>query len=391
MRDKFAVNKAEYFKDEHVLVFVSYVAKIIAGDISVGDFWPGFGPAFNCTPAAAEWRLEDLFRAYTWRGRNFVETTRELRDKRRTLCAVLRETTSTAELLAAFEGIFDWGMDAGSKFHNLNWAKDRGDALVEIFREGVAAIDSDTPDLHVFRRARMNAGYTKIYAIPSRRGVIYDSRVGAAFCWLVRQFLLAHPEHAINGVPEGLRFRVPAGKGKVPRNPSGHGFVFGSLVNSDSVWAMWNIRANWILDAALDSNSALWCRGRYRLRRIEAALFMLGYHIEPSHAEVQAVTPAPTKTASRVYSSQRLPLPTSFAEAFALLAREPDCTVSLYSSGGRPFSATAKFGRDRRPKIVFSHNNVVDPESWDANCNHYGQRIGQYVRPLAHWAFGQLR
>ncbi|WP_426989912.1 hypothetical protein ACKI2N_015440 [Cupriavidus sp. 30B13] len=54
--------------------------------------------------------------------------------------------------------------------------------------------------------------------------------------------------------------------------------MFGKLKNDDdAAWAKANVRASWVLGAARLSSDALWCAGAQGLRKVEAALFMLGY------------------------------------------------------------------------------------------------------------------
>jgi hypothetical protein len=43
-----------------------------------------------------------------------------------------------------------------------------------------------------------------------------------------------------------------------------------------------NVHADWALSAALDAARADWCSGPDGLRKLEAALFMLGYDLSPA-------------------------------------------------------------------------------------------------------------
>ena len=264
----------------------------------------------------------------------------------------------------------------------------QGDRIVDLYLSAFAELAREQPTYDIFGTAKMNAGYTKVYAIPSLDTIIYDSRVAAGFCWLIRRFLLAHPEHSVNGLPESLKFSVPAAKGaSVSRDPSGDGFRFRAPASWKD-WASSNVRASWIITAALaEAGPQEWCRGRFALRHIEAGLFMLGYRIDPANARV------PTERSPRHSAKPeteppvtRVTLPATFDEAYALLSKEPNAAVDLTSLTGKPFTAYAKISRDKLPKIWFPDNYSVDQDYWGANYNRARQHIKRYTVPLAAWA-----
>lgn len=386
-------SRHSYLNDvPEVSAFVSYLARVISGEISVGEFWPGFDQWLGKPRQSAEWGLESLCRNYVWRDASLAECTRELRPLRRALREAIATGVTQARLNAALKGIFDWGMDPASAQSNYQWALDQGDGIVDLYLSAFAELAVEQPTYGIFRTARMNAGYTKVYAIPSLNTIIYDSRVAASFCWLIRRFLLAHPEHALNGLPRSLKFGVPKGKGKsVIRDPSGDGLQFPAL-GSSKAWASSNVRASWIITAALaEAGPQAWCRGRYAIRRVEAGLFMLGYRIAPANAG------APTEHATRDAATPkveprvtRVELPVTFDEAYALLSKEPNASVSLATLTGKPFTASAKISRNRLPKIWFPDNYSVDREYWGANYNRVKQHISRYTLPLAAWAASRI-
>lgn len=271
--------------------FVDYFTKVLSGEISVGEFWPGYDEKFGVTRPTEEWRLQDL--RYEWGGASLARSTWTLRPLRTALRMAGSEKARPDVLLEAMKGIFDWGMDARSAKHNHDWALKQGDSIVDLYLAASAELASDRPDYGVFDRARMNAGYTKVYAIPSLHMIIYDSRVAAGFCWLVRRFLLAHPDHLGHGLPPGLRFGIPPGLDNPLRDPSCDTVRFPRLSNSPS-WAQSNVHASWIITEAIAKVAPLrWCRGPFALRRVEAALFMLGYRIDPENKGQPTASPKP--------------------------------------------------------------------------------------------------
>jgi hypothetical protein len=144
---------------------------------------------------------------------------------------------------------------------------------------------SDQPDFTNFSNGvRMNAGLTKYYALACDNVIIYDGRVGAALCLLVRYFLEGKGDSAPQDVPGELAFRwgaQNARRGRArPRDPSSTRYKFSPLAYaSDREWARCNVLADWVLTEARARASASWCRAEDGLRRIEAALFMIGYDV----------------------------------------------------------------------------------------------------------------
>lgn len=389
-----SMNKNAYLDDRIVTAFVTYVARMLAGEIAVDGIWPGFEAKFGAVPDKT---LEQLFRRYSWRKASFATTTRELRPLRRALRGALRRPANlTADMLRArLIPIMRWGM--GSARAHDKWARDQGEQLTALFVDGVAALNSDTPDLAVFKWAKMNSGFTKPFSQAADYSIMLDGRVGAALCLLVRQFLNCHPEFAVNGVPEVLAFRWGEqrpwlGRPPVPRDPSGDGLKFGRLASAGSRrWAELNIRASWIIRAARDQAKARWCRGLYGLRHIEAALFMLGYRIDSSTGDYSNRLEPPTGVAvgSTCRDRRAIRVQSSFEDAHAALSRLPGATVALRTRRGTRFTATARIRRDGSPEIMFSHGNLVQPADWGYASNSYGragQRIGQYVTQLDAWA-----
>ncbi|SIT51350.1 conserved hypothetical protein [Paraburkholderia piptadeniae] len=387
------MNKIAYLRNKVAAEFVSHIAQMLTGEIAVEGIWRGFEAKFGSVPDKT---LEQLFRRYSWREKSLLETTRNLRPLRRALRQALRFPRKlTADTLRAhLNPIMGWGMGSAESYDE--WARDQGERLVTLFMDGITALNSDSPDLSAFERAKMNAGFTKSFSHAADHSIMLDGRVGAALCLLVRQFLRRHPELGVNGVPEVLAFRwgeqrPRPGQPSVPRNPSGEGFKFGRLSSAGSRrWAELNIRANWILRAARDQAGAKWCRGRYGLRHIEAALFMLGYQIDPLATNYANRSFSPSSEAVVPTHSNRraMPVLTNFARAHAVLSRQDNATVMLRTRRGTPFSASARNRRDGTPVIVFSHNNLVHPSDWGYTCNSYGkagQRIGQYVAQLDAW------
>lgn len=232
--------------------------------------------------------LEDAFRLYFWdRGDYDANMARLIAVQDRVRSAISKERNPDAaqEAIDAVDRVLSWGSGGtGTKLYSMNmrWAQECGADLPNRLRRGRAILKADVPDLAEFGRRdgpRMNAGFTKYYALACEDVIIYDGRVGAALCYLVRLHLSGHPE-----VPRELAFRWGKQNSTNPitarhRDPSSGLLRFCSLGADGKRWAQCNVMANWILHAALARSEAGWCHSPDGMRRVEAALFMLGYEL----------------------------------------------------------------------------------------------------------------
>lgn len=187
--------------------------------------------------------------------------------------------------------VMEWGFGVGRRPYtaNMNWAKRHGENLARVLRIGRESLSSKSANIDVFGMAldsnpKMNAGWTKYYALALPSHIIYDGRVGAALGFLVRRYLESLPGHERpEKVPDELGFLWAEGDGgNKLRNPSFGRYEFSRLYGGpygSKAWARVNMQANWVLSKAIDVAKAGWCSGPDGLRKLEAALFMLGYDL----------------------------------------------------------------------------------------------------------------
>jgi len=182
--------------------------------------------------------------------------------------------------------VMEWG---GVRFGNVRWlnAQTKGLAqLLEDTRKGLNAGDDQNSALTA-GNLRFNAGMTKVYSLICDDFVIYDSRVAAALGWAVVKFC---QDKEMLTVPEALRFPWAYAKEGAKhadpkrRDPSEGDFHFPGL-QSGHLHAKWNLRASWLLKAILGQAK---CSKFNRnpgepLRKLEAALFMIGYDLPKVH------------------------------------------------------------------------------------------------------------
>ncbi|MCA8070027.1 hypothetical protein [Burkholderia vietnamiensis] len=304
------MNRTEYLKDTDVQGFVTFLAGVIRSEslgLSIGfsrnqlyagfeekfpggdhDYRNGGSPVYVVRAES----LERLFDMYWWNRKDFEGNMIALNAvSARIKEAIEGENSSRAYALAeaACHEVMKWGFGERRRAYeaNMSWAKQQGRALPQVLRMGREALSGDNPDIEAFggdesrhpHSPRMNAGWTKYYALALPNHIIYDGRVGAALGYLVQRYLTTLSRAA--GVPEKLGFLWANGVGSgTLRDPSADGHQFGKLYGGrygSKSWAQVNVWANWILSDARDKARAEWCAGPDGLRRLEAALFMLGY------------------------------------------------------------------------------------------------------------------
>jgi hypothetical protein len=119
----------------------------------------------------------------------------------------------------------------------------------------------------------MSSGLGKVHSLAAPDGlIIYDSRVALALTREIHVFL---QQQRGGVIPEPLKLRVAPGRVPPPVGNENHNhpkFV------RDWTWMQAQIRASWILQAALEKNPVIFQDEPMpdRMHKVEAALFMLG-------------------------------------------------------------------------------------------------------------------
>jgi hypothetical protein len=297
------LSKSTYLNTPAVEAFVHYVASLINGApfkhvLVVRDPKLPANDARITNPTFLIDSLEGAFNGYWWDKQGYEANAQKLRQVQviiRNSIKTEHETNAATEAIHALSEVLEWGAGGtGQKLYTANmlWAKERHDTLIDSLRMGRSQMISETPNINIFKPsktftyARMNAGFTKYYALACDNVVIYDGRVGAALGLLVKTFCKANQMH---NLPNELVFRWGAQNGTNPlnRDPSDDAYKFPKLPAEGESWAEWNIKANWILSAAQNMAHAEWCKNSDGLRRLEAALFVIGYSM-PSEEDLQS-------------------------------------------------------------------------------------------------------
>jgi len=237
----------------------------------------------------ARWECDSLYDAflkYEWRfsckhptgehqsGSKFTETNALIQDLRKLLRAAVL-SGDEGLCISACLTILEWGgVLAGNQSHIMGNV-----SLCNYLRTAQEELKEDTYTLGgKLPLIRMTSGFSKIYSLLLDDFIIYDSRVAAALCLLVRNYC---EDARIPLIPRPLQFRIGPSRTEANRNPSrgSHVFKMLSLGNSNH-YIDSNMRANWLVKGILDgSNSQFNNHGNDAMVALQAALFMIGYDV----------------------------------------------------------------------------------------------------------------
>ena len=194
----------------------------------------------------------------------------------------LAQKSDPCTLIAA-SGIMKWG---GVSAGNVRWLTNNTSGLSQLLATTAAAFSGNSlaDPVLLNTHLRFNAGMTKVYSLLVNDFIIYDSRVAAALGWIVVKYC---QDRQLATVPAELAFpwapakEGPAVKWRKNRNPAKGTLLFPRLTGAVQ-HAHWNLKASWILAEVLANAGAgaFTDAGRIAsLRRLEAALFMIGYDL----------------------------------------------------------------------------------------------------------------
>lgn len=290
--------KRELLKDSDVSSFTDWLAGVFCGTVAL-DYIPAPGECFTTLSSARQ--------AYRWppktvtvpaptgpivlpRWSGLRQNDAVLRSLSAGLRAALKARPRDEKNLAQWiRAILVWG-GVYTKKGNAAWLSARLGKLGPYMDRTLTRLASAhrKQDIDKLTDLRSNAGTTKVHALALDDFIIYDSRVAAALSWLVVKWACATSR---GNIPLQLRFgcmRPNTKDRKKRRTPDERLFPYfaplaGNL-ESHRKHAWWNLRANWILSAALGkAHQACAKECEFQsLRDVEAALFVMGADL--SHA-----------------------------------------------------------------------------------------------------------
>jgi len=276
-----------YLQDEHVVGFCEYLLDVIIGN-----------RPFICKlkkVKSEEYLLNsfnDGIKGYYWAGASYQSTQIILNKLSNELQKAVQQNDEKAALLACL-AILDWGQVYRECVNWLVSLAHRNEILPTLIKatnliDGTLEVDANMFN-SLFERGgnlRCNSGTTKIFALLSKRSIIYDGRVACSLGMLVLDYMA---EKHLKSIPEKLLFLMDANS---KRNPSIKNLVFPSKSNMKHKLlnqAISNLRINLILQKiendVIDSGvfSNLYIDKSETLRAIESVLFMSGYKVHENN------------------------------------------------------------------------------------------------------------
>lgn len=193
------------------------------------------------------------------------------------------KNSTNEELLNTCVEILKWG--GGAKLLNSNKTKLEKENLRIFFTKMNNIFEGD--ELTEIKVSDLNpnyisSGFTKIYAALNENFIMYDGRVGAALCYLVRFYL---QENNLLELPDELSFGYGLAMGKQNRNPNSNTnktIQFKEISSHRNIHFISNIKANWLLEFIAKDTTVKITQtkeGTEKIFALQTALFVLGYDI----------------------------------------------------------------------------------------------------------------
>ena len=275
------MNKNEYINDEHVNNFIHWIEPKLNNN---------FRHEYQNSSNKRLWICNSIYDAcinYNWKEVSFKETTDILSSLKDDLNQSILNGNNKEVQLACLK-VLHWG----GVLSTTNWDHIINNNQLILSLETAKKIlnpnsfNLKSPSIQII----LNSGFTKIYSLIIDDFIIYDSRVSAALCHLIKLYLIENRE---NKIPDSLNFRFEEGRKGESRNPNSKTlpFKFSKIrrykqvekkrINDYTDFQINNIKASWILKEILERTESSFdeIEASNRLRSLEAALFMIGYSI----------------------------------------------------------------------------------------------------------------
>lgn len=208
------------------------------------------------------------FEKYIWNKKDYVETKIMLDAKSKALKGAFKEGNEANFIKACIE-ILEWG-----KVNNPHTVKKMSDPSFFLFVKNLEA-NTNLNFIGNGNQIFSNAGFTKIYSLLFDNWVIYDSRVAAGLQHLISLYMR---KNNLQDIPTALNLATPASRGDKHGDYRTIG-KFKKTYSNPQRHLESNIRANYILSQYFVNNPDTRFAGDDRMRKLEAALFMIGYDL----------------------------------------------------------------------------------------------------------------
>lgn len=270
------MKKQDYLDQTHVSNFIKFVLSKEATN--------EFRHTYVSLNPRLLWDFHSIYNAfekYNWKGKDFKSTT-ELLQK---LQHGLREAVAIGQNAHSYcEEILKWGgvLNKGNK-NNIN-SVESFTSLENRLKDAQSRLNPNSYDLtDPTNDILISSGFSKIYSLLIDDFVIYDSRVAAALCLLVRKY---SEECNLPSVPSELQFaRTPARQanghlGEI-RNASQGCYTFPRIYNNNNPqrYIENNMKATWLINSIAKHENSVFRDYPSPQRCLESALFMIGYKV----------------------------------------------------------------------------------------------------------------
>jgi hypothetical protein len=265
------MKQEDYLQQKEVAAFIKWMGGKLDGE-------KAFVYGYTTKKPKGNWSCTSLYDAYLhydWNGKGCTANQEELNGYSKALRDAVAQGDEAATKKVCID-ILRWGGVLPGNEEVVNRKKD----LATYLRGAQGILNPATCDTDdaFFDCFRINSGFTKIYSLLIPDFIIYDSRVGAALCYLVRLFCEERDEKSI---PESLHFSYGEAKGGgVKRCPDSLRYKFKVFApNKADERLLHNMQAGWLFKAVLENNPSAFNNldEATRVRALEAALFMIGY------------------------------------------------------------------------------------------------------------------
>lgn len=190
-----------------------------------------------------------------------------------------------AQLLKTCKEILKWGgIKKAGKLETINNLRFFLDHLkMKLSQEEIIIYDLN-PNF-------INSGFTKIYAALNDKFVMYDGRVGAALCYIIRSYLDSNNKNVVSEnktqLPSELKFGWAWGMGDIKtrknRNPNNDKSSFEEFEEiterTRELHFLSNIKANWLLEIIAKNEKVLIPQANCHSEKVfalQTGLFVLG-------------------------------------------------------------------------------------------------------------------
>jgi len=243
--------------------FIAWVTPFIDGRNTLKNLNLDYNGKYNS--------LNDAIDKYQWREDDSFEATYEKYTEWRKIL----KSGNDEDILDACLEILKWGGVVNKNEEKVKRRKNLNLFLTQmnsLIGQEEIIIDDLNPK-------HISSGFTKIYAALNEEYIIYDGRVGAALCYLIRCYL---EQIGVKKLPAELLFGWGVGRGNNERDPKNKTIKFPEITQNRTVHFISNIKANWLLSLIADNNSVAVSKANNRPKRIfalQSALFVLGQEL----------------------------------------------------------------------------------------------------------------